>query len=135
MTKKEQIMKALEHMGYKPRYDDDGDVILRYQMKTLCFLTYDDDDDEGGSFVNVFLPQFCEFEEGEETLYLAACNRTTRDNRMVKVFVDHTLKNISASCEFFYDNEATLEMNIAKALVFLGLIRSDFRNCIKELSE
>ena len=31
MTKKEQIINVLERMGYKPKIDKEGDIMLRYQ--------------------------------------------------------------------------------------------------------
>lgn len=132
MTKKEQIINVLERMGYKPKIDKEGDIMLRYQLKTLFFLVNDDDEE---NFVNVILPQFAEIDDGEETLYLAACNKVTRGTRMVKVYVDQTFKNITASCEFYYANEESLEFNLQKSLSILSIIRTLYRNCIKELSE
>lgn len=132
MTKKEQIINVLERMGYKPKIDKEGDIMLRYQLKTLFFLVNDDDED---NFVNVILPQFAEIDDGEETLYLAACNKVTRGTRMVKVYVDQTFKNITASCEFYYANDESLEFNLQKSLSILSIIRTLYRNCIKELSE
>lgn len=132
MTKKEQIINVLERMGYKPKIDKEGDIMLRYQLKTLFFLVNDDDEE---NFVNVILPQFAEIDDGEETLYLAACNKVTRGTRMVKVYVDQTFKNITASCEFYYANDESLEFNLQKALSILAIIRTLYRNCIKELSE
>lgn len=132
MTKKEQIVNVLERMGYKPKIDKEGDIMLRYQLKTLFFLVNDDDEE---NFVNVILPQFAEIDDGEETLYLAACNKVTRGTRMVKVYVDQTFKNITASCEFYYANDESLEFNLQKSLSILAIIRTLYRNCIKELSE
>lgn len=132
MTKKEQIVNVLERMGYKPKIDKEGDIMLRYQLKTLFFLVNDDDEE---NFVNVILPQFAEIDDGEETLYLAACNKVTRGTRMVKVYVDRTFKNITASCEFYYANDESLEFNLQKSLSILAIIRTLYRNCIKELSE
>lgn len=132
MTKKEQIINVLERMGYKPKIDKEGDIMLRYQLKTLFFLVNDDDEE---NFVNIILPQFAEIDDGEETLYLAACNKVTRGTRMVKVYVDQTFKNITASCEFYYANDESLEFNLQKSLSILAIIRTLYRNCIKELSE
>lgn len=132
MTKKEQIINVLDRMGYKPKIDKEGDIMLRYQLKTLFFLVNDDDEE---NFVNVILPQFAEIDDGEETLYLAACNKVTRGTRMVKVYVDQTFKNITASCEFYYANDESLEFNLQKSLSILAIIRTLYRNCIKELSE
>lgn len=131
MTKKEQIFAVLERNGYKPKYDDDGDLFVIYQMKHIYFPTNDEDEDP---FVSILFPQFADFAEGQETLYLAACNKMTRDTKFVKVYIDHTFENITASCEFYYANEESLEDGIKRAFHILGVIRTLFRNCIKELS-
>ena len=105
---------------------------MRYQLKLLLFLTQDDDEEH---FVNVTLPQFSSVPEGQELLYLAACNKLTRETKMAKVFIDHTLKNITATCEFFFDDEETLEKNIIRALRILSIMRTAYHDCIKEMSE
>lgn len=132
MTKKEQITTVLERIGYKPMCDEDGDILIRYQLKHFYFFVNEEDEDH---FIQIIHPQFAEIEEGEETIHLAACNKVTRETKMAKVFVDQTFKNITASCEFFYTDEDALEMNIAKALRILGVIRTSYRNVVRELSE
>ena len=132
MTNKEQIFNVLERLGYKPQYDDDGDILMRYQLKLLLFLTQDDDEEH---FVNVTLPQFSSVPDGQELLYLAACNKLSRDTKMAKVFIDHTFKNVTATCEFFFDDEKTLEKNIIRALRILSIMRTAYNDCIKEMSE
>lgn len=132
MTKTEQIAAVLERMGYKPLFDEDGDILIRYQLKHFYFFYNEADEDQ---FIQIVHPQFAELEEGDETIHLAACNKVTRETKMVKVFVDQTFKNVTASCEFFYSDEDDLEMNIAKALRILGVIRTSYRNVVRELSE
>lgn len=132
MTNKEQIFNVLERLGYKPQYDDDGDILMRYQLKLLLFLTQDDDEEH---FVNVTLPQFSSVPDGQELLYLAACNKLSHDTKMAKVFIDHTFKNVTATCEFFFDDEKTLEKNIIRALRILSIMRTAYNDCIKEMSE
>ena len=132
MTNKEQIYNVLERLGYKPQYDEDGDILMRYQLKLLLFLTQDDDEEH---FVNVTLPQFSSVPEGQELLYLAACNKLTRETKMAKVFIDHTLKNVTATCEFFFDDEETLEKNIVRTLRILSIMRTAYNVCIKEMSD
>ena len=39
MTKKEMILEAIESLSYKPHVDDDGDICVRFQMKSIYFLT------------------------------------------------------------------------------------------------
>lgn len=131
MTKKEQIMATLEKMGYRPELDNDGDILLRYQMKSIFVLTGDEDD----SYVSVMLPQFHEIEEGKETLVLAVCNKMTRELKLAKVYVDQTFKNVSATCEFYYANEESLEQNLSQSLQLLGVVRTVLRKNMDELSE
>ena len=104
-NKKEMILRVLEKMGYKPEIDNDGDIQLRYQMKTIFVLTGDEDE----QYISVMLPQFHEIADGEETLVLAVFNKMTRELKLAKVYVDQTFKNVSATCEFFYSNEEALE--------------------------
>ena len=64
MNKKELILHTLEKMGYKPEIDGDGDISVRYQMKSIFVFVGDEED----SYVAVLLPQFHEIAEGEESL-------------------------------------------------------------------
>ena len=131
MTKREQIMATLEKMGYRPEMDHDGDILFYYQMKSIFVLTGDEDD----SYVSVMLPQFHEIKEGKETLVLAACNKMNRELKFLKVYVDQTFKNVSATCEFFYANEESLELNLRHSLLLFGVVRTVLRNDMEELSE
>lgn len=131
MTKKEMIYNILEQMGYLPEFDDD-DVIARFQMKPLVFVTNEADEDP---FVCILYSQFCEFEEEESALYLAACNKLTREGKLVKFFVDNSLNHVSATCEFYFEDESNLRFCIEKALRLISVIRTTFRECIRELSE
>ena len=130
-NKKEMLLRVLEKMGYKPEIDNDGDIQLRYQMKTIFVLIGDEDE----QYISVMLPQFQEIADGEETLVLAVCNKMTRELKLAKIYVDQTFKNVSATCEFFYSNEEALEQCLALSLELLGVVRSVFRKNKTELSE
>ena len=131
MNKKELILKTLEKMGYSPEVDNDGDIMLHYQMKTIYVLTGDEDE----PYVSMMLPQFHEIDEGRETLVLAVCNKMTRELKLVKVYIDQTFKNVTATCEFFYANEESFEQNLRNSLQMLGVVRTVFRNDMAELSD
>lgn len=131
MNKKELILQILEKMGYKPEIDNDGDIMFRFQMKSVFVMTGDEDE----KYVSVMLPQFHEIVDGEETLVLAVCNKMTRELKLVKVYVDQTFKNVTATCEFFYANEETLEECLVHSLELLGVVRSVFRKDKTGLSE
>lgn len=131
MNKKELILKTLEKMGYSPELDGDGDIMLHYQMKAIYVLT----DDEDEPYVSILLPQFYEIEEGKDTLVLAVCNKMTRELKLAKVYIDQTFKSVTATCEFFYINEESLEQNLRNSLKTLGVVRTIFKNDLAELSE
>lgn len=131
MNKKELILKTLEKMGYSPELDGDGDIMLHYQMKAIYVLTGDEDE----PYISMMLPQFHEIDEGKETLVLAVCNKMTRELKLVKVYIDQTFRSVTATCEFFYANEESLEQNLRNSLQMLGVVRTVFRNDMAELSE
>ena len=131
MNKKELILKTLEKMGYSPELDGDDDIMLHYQMKAIYVLTGEEDE----PYISMMLPQFHEIDEGKETLVLAVCNKMTRELKLVKVYIDQTFKNVTATCEFFYANEESLEQNLRNSLQMLGVVRTVFRNDLAELSE
>ena len=131
MKKKELILKTLEKMGYSPEVDNDGDIMLHYQMKTIYVLTGDEED----PYISTMLPQFHEVEEGQETLVLAVCNKMTRELKLAKVYIDQTFKNVTATCEFYYANEESLEQNLRNSLQMLGVVRTVFRNDMAELAD
>lgn len=131
MNKKELILKTLEKMGHNPEVDNDGDIMLHYQMKTIYVMTGDEEE----PYISMMLPQFHEIEEGKETLVLAVCNKMTRELKLVKVYIDQTFKNVTATCEFFYANEESLEQNLRNSLQMLGVVRTVFRSDMAELSD
>lgn len=122
MTKKEMIMAAIEKLGYEPTVDNDGDICVRYQMKSIYFMISQDEE----QYVSAILPQFSDVNEGEETLALAICNKVSRDIKLAKVYIDQTLKSVSANCEFFYTDMESLQNNVEHALSILGMVRSAY---------
>ena len=132
MTKKELIISTLEgKMGYCPEIDEDGDIKVAYQLKTIYVMTNDDDE----PYVSVMLPQFHDIEDGKETVALVVCNKMTRELKFAKVFVDQTFKHVTATCEFYYSSKKSLEQNLSRSLELLGVVRTVFRNDMNELSD
>ena len=123
MTKQEMVVSVLQSLGLKPKIDDEGDVFVRYQMKTFYVMGTNSDDED---YLVVVCPQMYEIDEGEETKVLAACNKTTREIKLAKVYIDQSLKNVSASCEFYYNDEESLKVCLDKAIDILGMIRISF---------
>ena len=120
MTKHEMVVSVLR---LKPQIDDDGDIFVRYQMKTFYVMGANSDDED---YLVVIFPQMYEVNEGEETKVLAACNKITREIKLAKVYIDQTLKNVTASCEFYYNGEESLKTCFDKSIEILGMVRLTF---------
>lgn len=131
MTKKEMILEVIENLGYKPHVDDDGDICVRYQMKSIFFLTGQEEE----QYVSAILPQFSEVQEGEETMTLAICNKVSREIKLAKVYIDQTLKSVTASCEFFYTDMDSLKNNVEHSLNILGMVRSTYFKVRSEFND
>ena len=128
MTKYEIVVSVLQSLGLKPQIDDDGDIFVRYQMKTFYVMGANSDDED---YLVVVFPQMYEVNEGEETKVLAVCNKITREIKLTKVYIDQTLKNVSACCEFYYNGEESLKTCLDKAIEILGMVRSTFIKTIR----
>lgn len=131
MTKKDMIKAAIEANGYYPQVDEEGDVYVHYQMKSIYFMSGQEEE----QYVSAILPQFAEVKEGEETLTLAVCNKVTRELKLAKVYIDQTLKSITASCEFFYTDMDSMKDSIGHALNILGVVRSTYLKTMSEINE
>lgn len=132
MTKRDLVISTLEAMGYRPMVDKDGDVMFRYQMKTLYVLGTQQDD---STYLVVLLPQFYEIEEGDEVKVLTVCNKLTRELKQTKIYIDQTLKDVSANCEFFYCEEACLRSQLEQSLGIIAMVRSTFNQTLKDFDE
>ena len=47
-------------------------------------------------------------------------------NPKLELYIDQTLKNVSASCEFYYNGEESLKTCLDKAIEILGMVRPAF---------
>lgn len=131
MTKKDLIAKVVEELGYKLDVDSEGRLFICFQMKEI-YIIGDDEDDQ---YLVLLLPQFYDLDENEVPVALTACNKITREVKMVKTYIDKNFKSVSASCEFFYTDEPSLKLLMENALFFLSIVSSVFRRTLKELSE
>ena len=130
MNKSEMAIQVVKELGYKPIIDNDGDVFFRVQLKGFYILGTRNDND----LISVHFPQFWDIEEGEDVKYLAACNKLTRELKLVKTFIDDSLKSVSASCEFYCTDMESMRNNIEHSIKILCIIRSIFRRTLNDLS-
>ena len=125
------IVKVLEKMGFRPYVDEDGDVGFRFQMKTIFVLN----SNESENYLVLNMPQFYEIEDGDEAIALTACNKVTRELKLIKVFVDQNFKTISANSEFLYADEDSLVKNIEYSLEILSVVRRLYRRTFEDMKQ
>ena len=127
MNVKEVTMSILQKMGYEPEIDEDGDIKFNFQLKVLFVLI-----DEDSDYEIILYPHFHHLDEGTEAQALTACNKLTRDLKFCKVYLEKDFEHITATCEFYFTDENSIENNISHALGVLGIVRSQFRETLKE---
>lgn len=130
MNTKEMVVQVFDELGYKVQEQDNGSLVVTYQMKEMLVLM-----EEDSNYMLLMLPMFHEIKEGEETIALALCNRVNREMKLVKVYVDQTAETVTAVCEFYYTDKESLKNNVDMSLQILGLVRMIYRNmemeCVK----
>ncbi len=89
-------METLAEEGYRPKMDEDGDIVFKSEGKTLYIRMYPDDTE----YLQLVLPNFWKIESEEEReLANIAANYATRVTKVAKVFT--TKANTCASIEMF----------------------------------
>lgn len=118
MDNKELLIQLLEEMHYHPKLDEEGDVIIRYQMKLIVFILRKEDD----SYINMSLYSFRSVHEEDKLLAMTICNVLNRKLKLVKLYLEENLKSVSASCDFHFTDKQSMAVNVSKALDILGNI-------------
>ena len=134
-----KIVKVLNKMGYMPEIDEDQDVRLMYQMKTLFVLVRTSEEDVP-PMVCITMGKIYEVEESdknEKTGALIVCNELTREKSLTKVTVDLKYGFVNAICQFLYTGEKALEQffDCAFSSDELGNVSSEFQRRMNSLSE
>ena len=55
------------------------------------------------------------------------------NRKCAKVYIDQTLKSVTAGCEFFYTDMENLKNNVEHVLNILGMVRSTYHKAKAEL--
>lgn len=118
MENKEMLIQILEEMGYHPKLDAEGDVIMRYQMKIILFILRKEED----TYISISLDSFRRVHEEDKLLAMTICNALNRRLRLVNLYLENDLKSVSASCDFHFTDKQSMFINVSKALEILGNI-------------
>lgn len=116
MNKREMIIKVLKDMGLRPKVDSDGDVYVRYELKTIVFQLSCEEE----NYMNICLYGFRKVNESERIVSMFICNAMNRALRLVNVFVDKDLKSVSAMYDFYFTDEDSLALNVKECLELFG---------------
>ncbi len=68
-------------------------------------------------------------------MILAICNKMTRELKILKVYIDHTFKHVTADYEILYTDEESLNQNLKSGLSRLGVVRRAFKKNFDEMSK
>lgn len=94
----EPYKEFLAEEGFRPKSDDDGDLVFKYQGGTYLLIL----DPEDPEYFRLILPNFWAIESEEEyRSALRASVFATRALKVVKVYIIPSGENVSASIEMF----------------------------------
>ncbi len=114
------LEKVIGDMGYRLLKDKNGCLYVLFGRRPI-YLFPDEDDDH---YMVVLLPGVAQFGEGEEELALAVCNKMTHRLKMAKVYADTSMRDITATCEFYYDDETGLHLSMDRAFGILSIVQN-----------
>lgn len=72
MTKHEMVVSVLQYLGFKPQIDDEGDIFVRYQMKTFYVMGANSDDED---YLVVVFPKCMRLTKGKKPKFLQPATR------------------------------------------------------------
>jgi hypothetical protein len=117
----------LREEGFLPRTDEDGDVVFKFEGRTL-FISVQDSDPQ---YLRLVLPNFWEIDD--ETELIQALRAANEINRKIKVatVVIQSEKHVSANAEMFIEREPDLEQFFLRTVKVLVQSASDFADLMR----
>jgi hypothetical protein len=123
MTKAESYRAHLQDEGYRPRIDDNGDVVFKCEGRTLVLVAYEDD----APFFRLRLANVWEIESPEEEQRaLRAMDTVNARLKVVKLNLMHD--HVWVLVELFFDPFETFKNVLQRCIRLIFLAASDFRD-------
>lgn len=98
MSKKKLFMKHLREEGFRPKFDDDGDILFKCEGK-LYYLELNESDH---SYFRLVLPSFWQIDTPEEERHaLVVMSEVNAEIKVAKIY--QRKENIYATVEMFID--------------------------------
>ena len=121
-------MDTLAEEGFRPKIDEDGDIIFKSEGRSLYIRLYADDTE----YMQLVMPNFWKIESDEERVCATiAANHATRVTKVTKVFV--TKENTCASIEMFLPSPDLFAKVINRSVAALRNGAEHFVEKMKEM--
>lgn len=120
MATTENVFNWLEEQGFRPKYDDDQDIVFKYQM--LTFIYFNNDEDE--PFVRLALPGIYDVTDDNRMAVLEAANEISKNIKVVKAFVP--IDDVWLSTEILMDSTPIIDDVFPRLLNILMKARREF---------
>lgn len=111
------LIRTLKGMNLKPQVDEEGNIFIDHQLKTIYFMIDQKDD----RYITVLFPGFISVTEDDRRVHLELCNSLTQEVRHIKYYIDPNIEMVSACYEFYFTDKQTLRINLVRALYLMSL--------------
>lgn len=125
MKTSELVFNYLKEQGLCPKYDEDNDIVFKYQMLTFIFFNSDED----GIFFRLSLPSIYDVTDENRVAVLEAMNEVNKMVKVVKLFIPND--DVWASTEITMDSTPVLDDMVPHLLNILIGARKIFYDQIE----
>ena len=125
MKTSELVFNYLKEQGLCPKYDEDNDIVFKYQMLTFVFFNSDED----GIFFRLSLPSIYDVTDENRVAVLEAMNEVNKMVKVVKLFIPND--DVWASTEITMDSTPVLDDMVPHLLNILIGARKIFYDQIE----
>ena len=125
MKTSEMMFDYLKEEGLVPRYNDNGNIAFKYQMRNFLFFV----DDNDSAFFNLTLPCIYDVTDDNRMAVFEAMNQVNENTKVVKL----TIANDSVWCatEIMMDSTPEMEDLVPRLLNILLTSRDKFYKAIE----
>lgn len=125
MKTSEMMFEYLKEQGLVPRYNDNGNIAFKYQMRNFLFFV----DDNDSAFFNLTLPCIYDVTDDNRMAVFEAMNQVNENTKVVKL----TIANDSVWCatEIMMDTTPELDDLVPRLLGILLTSRDKFYKAIE----
>lgn len=118
------VFNYLKEQGLIPKYNENGNITFKYQMRSFLFLV----DDKDAAFFNLTLPRIYDVTDDNRMAVLEAVNEVNENTKVVKL----TVANDSVWCatEIMIDSTPELDDLFPRLLNILLTSREKFYKAI-----